>query len=191
MQEGERYTWEEQLLFAPGVGFRWLVCDEGTWLFVDPVSVAGVDLLGMPQRVIHDGQRHTLRNSSHARVDYVIGEVYWRCEVGETVAVSDFVSGRLVLSREETPGEVRWSRSAPIPWPVLAKAFGVDVSRSAGAPASSVALFRGGSTVVLFIVVFVALVIVVGALQRGGVIVPVPIGGGSTYGGSGTYYGGK
>ena len=203
VQEGERYTWEEQLLFAPGVGFRWLVCDEGAWLFVDAVSVADLDLRGMPQCAMLGGQAFLRRNSSQARVDYVVGEVYWRCEVGETVDVTDFVSGQVVLSREQTPGEVRWSRSAPIPWPVLARAFGVDVSRSAESrsaerPAKNAQLVGGGVTVIAFICLFVALIIVVGALQRGGVIVPVPIGGGSstygggsTYGGSGTFHGGK
>jgi hypothetical protein len=193
LQEGERYTWEEQLLFAPGVGFRWLVCDEGTWLFVDAVSVADLDLTGMPRRVLLGGQAHTLRNSSEARVDYVLGEVYWRCEVGEAVAVSDFVSGRVVLSREQTPGEVRWSRSVPIPWPVLAKAFGVDVSRSPPPPDDDGPTTLGQwITIVGFIGVCIVIVMVVTALQRSGIIIiPVSTGGGSTYGGSGTYYGGK
>lgn len=187
--DGERYTWEEQLLFAPGVGFRWLVCDEGTWLFVEAVNVAEVDLRGFPGEVTAGGQRYRHRNSGHARADYVLGEVYWRCEVGETVAVSDFVSGPTVLSREETPGEVRWSRSNPIPWPVLAKAFGVDVSRSRARPSS------GGAgvslkVVLLLLVAFVVFAYVMQGLRGLGIVV-FSSGGGSTYGGSGTYYGGK
>jgi hypothetical protein len=194
MQEGERYGWEEQLLFAPGVGFRWLVCDEGTWLFVDPVSVADVDLRGMPRRVLHGGHGHTLRNSSEARVDYVLGEVYWRCEVGETVSTSDFVSGRFVLSRELTPGEVRWSRSVPIPWPVLAKAFGVDVSRSSTASSDEATPLAQWVSSIAFFALCIAAVVVFNVLQSRGII-PVSTGessgGGFTYGGSGSYHGGK
>src|SRR5581483_4219138 len=82
---GEQFAWLELLLFAPGVGFRWLVRDEGAWLFVVPVNLAEIDLRSMPAVARWRGQRYALRNRSVARVDYVLGEVYWRCAVGEAV----------------------------------------------------------------------------------------------------------
>jgi hypothetical protein len=126
--EGEHYTWEEYLLFAQSVGFRWLVKDPETgWSWVTPVNIAELDLRHMPRLVLWGRRQYHVRNQSEARVEYVIGEVYWRCEVGETTRVMDFALGRHVLSRELSGHEVHWSSSTPIPWPVIAQGFGLPV----------------------------------------------------------------
>ncbi|HVW27750.1 MAG TPA: DUF4178 domain-containing protein [Polyangiaceae bacterium] len=185
---GERFTWLELLLFAPGVGFRWVVRDETAWLFVVPVNLAELDFRGMPSTVRWRGQRYALRNQNVARVEYVLGEVYWRCQVGETVYASDYVLGPTVLSREETEGEVRWSYSTPIPWPVLARAFGLPLARPGAAVASSGSA-RPQNALVVAIVVLIVLFLLLHDLfdgSGGG-----SSGGGGVFGGSGWYYGGK
>ena len=192
---GERFGWDEYLLFSEGLGYRWLVKDESSWMWVMPINLAELDLRGMPRRVGFQKRTFTERNRSLARVDYVLGEVYWKCEVGEATRASDYISGRELLSREESPGEVRWSYSAPVPWPVIAQAFGVPVEGPGGhfAPGEEVAEFVGrvggdqsmrkGLAIAafwLFLLFFMVFVF-------GGGFFPVPV-----FGGSGSYsYGGK
>jgi hypothetical protein len=133
--EGEPYGWEEYLLFSPGIGFRWLVKDPETgWSWVTPLNPAELDLSHANYRVTYRGRTYGLRNRNRARVDYVLGEVFWKCEVGETTDVSDYIAGHDVLSRESHGAvEVRWSASSPMPWPVLARAFNLPL-HGPGAP---------------------------------------------------------
>jgi hypothetical protein len=185
--EGERFAWEEMLLFAEGAGFRWLVKDETTWLFVDPVNIAELDLGGMPAVARYRGAGFRLRNRSTARVDYVLGEVYWKCEVGELVRTSDYVRGTEVLSREETPGEVRWSHSQAIPWPVLARAFDVSTGAAGGRFSTGGFGWEMNAGAILAIVIVVVVVLALASALR-----DFDSGGGApVYGGSGWYYGGK
>jgi len=163
--EGEAYRWEEYLLFSPGIGFRWLVKDPETgWSWVTPVNLAELDLRLATSRVSYQGRWYGLRNRNNARVEYVLGEVFWKCEVGETTEVSDYVHGRDVLSRESHGSrEVRWSASSPVPWPVVARAFNLPLD-GPGAPilVSSAGDSGGGQSssalwIVLVIVAFVLL----------------------------------
>jgi hypothetical protein len=186
--EGERYSWDELLLFGEHVGFRWLVRDDTGWFFVEPVNLADLDLRDMPRFVRYMGQRFSERSASVARVDYVLGEVFWKCAVGETVKVSDYVLGNQVLSREEAPGEVRWSYSAKVPWPVLSRAFGVVAEKPSGMKAPSI--MGGTNTIVLMVFLVIAFIIVASVLSGGGGGSSYG-GGGPVYGGSGYYYGGK
>jgi hypothetical protein len=128
--EGEQFFWQEYLLWSESVGFRWLMLDEGNWLFVTPISAADVQC--NEYQAAWRGRMFQLRNRNDARVEFVLGEFYWKVEVGETVAATDFVSGSDVLSREKTQDEVNWSYCTPVSFAQLAQAFGV----SAGAMAS-------------------------------------------------------
>jgi hypothetical protein len=135
--DGEAYEWEEYLLFNQQVGFRWLVKDPETgWSWVSPVNLAELDLRSASSHVAYQQRRFKIRNENQARVLYVLGEVYWKCAVGETTSVADYVSGRDVLSREGDRAEVRYSLSSPIPWPVVARGFGLPVD-GPGAPRAS------------------------------------------------------
>lgn len=126
--DGEPYSWDEYLLFSQGVGFRWLVKDPETgWSWVTPVNLAEIGFLGDASRISYQRRSFNLRNSNQARVEYVLGEVYWKCQVGETTAVRDYVAGRDVLSRESDGSEARWSLTTPMPWPVIAQAFSLPV----------------------------------------------------------------
>jgi hypothetical protein len=149
--EGERYSWEEFLLFAPQVGYRWLVDDPETgWYFASAISPSAVDLRGRPDAVGYLGRAFELRNENEARVDYVLGEVYWKCAVGETVEVTDYAMGDAVLSRELSNGEVNWTYSAQIQWPAIARAFGLSAAKKAGtSPSKSSA----GKTVVIVAII--------------------------------------
>ncbi len=127
--EGERYTWEEYLLWCAASGYHWLVKDPETgWSWATVVNLADVRQLSSASAVKFNGRHFALRNRNEVRVDYVLGEVYWKCTVGEVTRSSDYASGREVLTREEYPGEVKWSHSMPMPWPVIAQIFSLPVN---------------------------------------------------------------
>lgn len=200
--DGETYTWEEFLIFAPAAGYRWLVNDPETgWLWAQAISPADLDLRGLPDAVGYSGKAFSLRNQNTARVDYVVGEVYWKCAIGETVEVSDYAEGDRVLSRELSPGEVNWSFSTPLPWTAIAGAFGLDPKRARGGTGS-------GSRSILWKVILLLVILlvccIIGAIMSDGSnttgssssSVSTPAGvilhsSGSGYRGGGVYSGGK
>lgn len=190
--EGEPYSWDEYLLWAKAVGFRWLVKDPETgWAWIEPVNIAELDLSQMPHAVgFHDGL-FIMRNQSLAKVEYVLGEVYWKCQVGETTDVQDFQSGEEVLSREQLPGDVKWSHSVPIPWAVVAGGFAIPVDgpggRFPGSPSPGGPWGSSGCGSVIALGVVMAIIMIILVVSAG----PSRY---STYGGRGStfiYYSGK
>lgn len=136
--DGETYSWDEFLLFAPSIGYRWLVNDPETgWSWSQAISLADVDLRGLPQAVGYLGKAFHLRNENTAQVDFVLGEVYWKCAVGEVVEVRDYAEGKNVLSRELSPGEANWTYSVPTKWSYIAAAFGLPLQRPGASTAGS------------------------------------------------------
>jgi hypothetical protein len=191
--EGELYEWEEFLLWSQGIGFRWLVLDPETgWSFVTPLNLAELELGGMAEMVSFGERRFRRRNRNTARVTYVLGEVYWKCEVGETTEVSDFVDGDVVISREASSDEVHWSLSTPLTWPTVAVAFSLPLAKHAQQSAGK----SGGASPLLIIVVIALLIcgfMAVAQLGRCGGTSTYSTGGGSvgSYRGGGSYSGGK
>ena len=114
----------------------------------------------------------------------MLGEIYWKCELGEETQVTDFVCDNDVLSREAGGGEANWSYSAPMPWAVIANAFGPPVDRAGaqGIQTGSGSSSSGGcasTTVVIIIVVLILLICALGACGS-------CLGDGSSSSGSGT-----
>lgn len=101
--EGVRYPWDEYLLRRADGAYRWLVCSTGHWSFVEPVNLADVKRSGTLARLGADSFKHF--SSGEAKVDLVLGEVYWQVEVGETVKVADYVAPPRMLSFETTQEE--------------------------------------------------------------------------------------
>lgn len=173
--EGEYFTWQEYLLYGPGLGFRWLVKDESTWLWITPLSLAEIDLTGMPQRATWQGQTYGLRNRNQASVTYVLGEFYWKVKRGETVDAMDFRGpGGNILSRERSGNEVAWSLGSPVAWAQIAQSFNLPLDGGGAqltAPGGDSGVSASGETnetstvvvVVVLIVVIVLLLIVCGS----------------------------
>ncbi len=101
--EGERYPWDEYLLRGPDGSYRWLVCSRGHWSFVEPLNRAEVKTSARLASWKGASFRHF--SGGTARVDLVLGEVYWPVEVGETVKVADYVAPPRMISVESSDGE--------------------------------------------------------------------------------------
>jgi hypothetical protein len=192
--DGDHFSWDEYLLWSQPVGFRWLVKDpESGWSWVVPANLSELDISALPSQVSWGGRSFSLRNENRASVEYVLGEVYWKCQVGETTAVTDFTNGKDVLSREEGVGEVHWSYSTPIAWPALAQAFGLPPDGPGGNVGGATTNKRGGCLQAAALVALVLLVLIVCAMMDdcGDDSSSTGTGAGTYRGGSGVFYGGK
>ncbi len=104
------YEWSEYLLFNPYKGFRWLTEYNGHWNFVKTTTniPRSITIRGR-QGVNYLGTDFLHFQSASAEVSYVLGEFYWRVQVGETAQVDDFIAPPLIISRETSEAEVSWS----------------------------------------------------------------------------------
>jgi len=193
---GERYRWREYLLYAgPRVGYQWLMEEDGGWKLVTPISPGDVDQRGAV--ATFRGRQYRHKQSVLAQVEHVVGELYWKVEVGEEVRANDYQGPGGIVSVEQADTEVTSSFCEDIPWNELAQAFGLPAS-NAGFPGLASA-FGGGSsgysagsgsssstscgTIALIVIVLFILFVVVGLGGIGG-------GGGSSFGGP-SFGGGK
>jgi DNA-directed RNA polymerase subunit RPC12/RpoP len=119
------YPFEEYLLYAPGVGFRWLVCSDGHWSYVQPVAPGAVKL-GIHAH--YQGTRFRRFQVATLRVDSVLGEFYWRVEAGEQVRSNDYIAPPAMLSIEQDGNEQTWSLSSYLAPRDVERAFGTAMS---------------------------------------------------------------
>lgn len=115
------YPFYEYLLYAPAIGFRWLVQSDGHWSYVQPVATGAVEL--GPR---YHGVAFEHYQVARIRVGEVLGELYWKVEVGEEVMAEDYIAPPAMLSSETTPNEQTWSLSTYVSKQELLKALGRD-----------------------------------------------------------------
>ena len=118
--DGDWYPFDEYLLYAPEVGFRWLVSSDGHWSYVQPVAPGAVEL--MPVR--YEGVTFELFMRADLRVDQVLGEFYWLVKEGERVVGEDYIAPPAMLSCETSPTEQSWSLSTYLTVREVQLAFG-------------------------------------------------------------------
>lgn len=124
--EGKKYPWTEYLLYSPAKGFRWLVCNQGHWSFVESVT-----LTNMPSgnSVSFKGKTYKLYDRGTAYVRYVVGEFYWRVTAGEQVDTADYIAPPEMLSFERSSAangeELNVSRGTYLAIDELEAAFGL------------------------------------------------------------------
>ncbi len=119
--DGQRWPWDEWLLRRADGAYRWLVCAQNHWTFVEPLNLADVKRSG--SRVQWKGRRFKHFSGGVARVDRVVGEVYWEVEVGEEVRGDDFVDAPNMISFEESAGEKLVSLATHVERAEIERAF--------------------------------------------------------------------
>ena len=119
--DGQWWPFEEYLLYAPAVGFRWLVCSDGHWSYVQPVAIGAVTG-GTSAR--YDGVHFRHFQTAELRVNAVLGELYWRVQADERVTSDDFIAPPAMLSREVSAHEENWSLSTYMTRKSVLAAFG-------------------------------------------------------------------
>lgn len=115
------YLWDEWLLRAPNVGYRWLVLSDGHWSFVEPVQAG--EVRGQYPSLRYRGETFRHFQSASATVQSIRGEFYWKVAVGEVVEASDYVCPPSILSKEENEEEVTWSLGQYVEREVIRRAF--------------------------------------------------------------------
>ena len=130
--EGVRYFWEEYLLYHVRHGFRWLVCSDSHWSYVEPLPPGKVHISG--RSAYYNDVLFQIFQKATAVVENVQGEFYWKVTVGEEVQATDFVQPPRMLSREvselegEGEGEINWSLGTYLPVADVEKAFSLKTA---------------------------------------------------------------
>jgi hypothetical protein len=88
-------------------------------------------------RLRYKGKSFRICQDAPAQVEYVMGEFYWKVEVGENCTGNDYVKPPEMLSRELTvnrregskfeTGEVNWSLGTYVPRKEIEKKFNVKL----------------------------------------------------------------
>jgi len=121
---GERFRWSEYLLHTDA-GYRWLMEDQGHWMWLRPLSGGEVQGGYGPLATV-GGRRHVLWNAVEGHVSYVVGEFYWRVERGESARLRDFIEPPYVVSQEASGQEINWTAGEYIEGKEVFEAFGVE-----------------------------------------------------------------
>jgi hypothetical protein len=131
--EGERYRWREYLLYGgPKAGYLWLMEEDGAFSLVRNVSAGDVMVSGTKASL--RGTPYEFKQSVYATVEHVVGEFYWKVEVGEGAQATEYEGPGGKLSVEETGSEVTHSFCEPVPESEVRQAFGL--AKPPGADAS-------------------------------------------------------
>jgi len=120
--DGERFSWMEYLLHC-AEGYRWLVEDSGHYTFVKPIEPGSVTMGGLTAS--HGGKSYKLFSQVQGEVEYVLGEFYWKVNVGDAAALADYIAPPRILSTERTENELSMSEGRYVTGKELAAAFGV------------------------------------------------------------------
>ena len=121
------YRWQEYLLFNPYVGFRWLVYDSGHWNFGEMIKDTSKIIIR--EVLLYESRFYRKFQESKPKVEWVIGEFYWRVAVGDEVKSSDYIAPPLMLSLEKAEGEFTWTLLEYLEPEKIEAAFGISVSQ--------------------------------------------------------------
>lgn len=120
--DGDLYTFREYLLHSER-GYSFLLEENHHWLHVSPVSSGDVQERGASATFQQQSYRAFSRNQP--RVDFVIGEFYWKVARGDQSETIDYIAPPRLLSVERTESEVSWSEGEYLEPAELVRAFGL------------------------------------------------------------------
>lgn len=126
------YFWTEYLLYNKEKSYRWLVHSDDHWSFVTPLRPGEVvDSAdgSVAKNVFYEGASYKLFQDATARVTFVLGEFYWKVEVGESVDTVDYIKPPFGISKEMTTTgarEVSYSHARYMDRKEVQEAFGIE-----------------------------------------------------------------
>ncbi|MCC7382150.1 MAG: DUF4178 domain-containing protein [Deltaproteobacteria bacterium] len=173
--EGVTYAWEEYLLRSERLGWRWLVCAENHWSWVDPVNTG--DLKPRGKRVSYRDETFKHFQSSTPRVTRILGELYWKVTLGEQVSAADYVAPPRMLSKEANAEEEIWSLGTYLTPEQVQQIFGLKarLPKPRGVAPHQPNPYREagrriGGLAVVFTAILFALAVLIGARSAGRVV---------------------
>lgn len=160
----EHFGWEEYLLYNAKRGFIFLVDSTEGWSVVQPCTGAPA-LSSNQQSASYLGSTYTLKESYNAETSYVAGEFYWQVSRGQKTWNRDFVSGKNLLSMEQSANEVTWSSGSRIDADTVAKIFKLEdkkaaLQRSDTGPFSAAKSVGIGTVIVILVILLVFLFLI-------------------------------
>ena len=167
------YFWTEYLLYNAQKGYRWLVQSDAHWSFVTPLrpgEVLDANPTGVAKNVSYEGQSYRLFQNATARVNYVLGEFYWKVAVGEQVDTADYVKPPFGISKELTRSgaqEIAYSHARYAEPSEIEEAFGVK-GLNRPTTVGPMQPFRGaklGGTWALMLALLIVVAIVLGVTR--------------------------
>lgn len=175
--EGERYRWREYLIYAgPRVGYLWLMEEDGVWWLVTPIPPGEVAVSG--GSALYKTNYYNWKQSVKAETEYVVGEFYWKVEIGETVQATEYEGSGGKVSVEQNAKEVNYSFCERLTPNEIATAFGVKApSGGSGAGGDG----SGCGTIIVIAIIILIVIIILSDCDG--------CGGGSS-GGGGVFIGG-
>ncbi|MBK8258148.1 MAG: DUF4178 domain-containing protein [Polyangiaceae bacterium] len=189
--DGERYRWREYLIYAgPRVGYLWLMEEDGSWKYITPIAPGDVQQLGGSVRF--RGRTYHQKQANFAEVEQVVGELYWRVEVGEQVRAVEYSGPGGIVSVETAPTEVTVSFCEPMSWGEISKSFALPQNAgpprmpSFGGSGSDAPQGASCGTIIFVVIILVVLVIALGFCgvgSGGGGSIGGPSFGGPSFGG--------
>lgn len=118
--EDEEFFWREYLLFNPYLGYRFLTESDGHWNFMHTTKIVP-SVSAQHRRWMGTLYKNYYRGS--AKVQFVLGEFYWRIKVGDVVNVQDFIAPPDIISAEIDDSEIVWTAGKYIPPDDIQKSF--------------------------------------------------------------------
>jgi hypothetical protein len=100
--DNENFYWSEYLLYQPRLGFRWLIHSDTHWSIGEPLSPGAVNV--QSNKLVWKGRTFKMFQQATATVRQVLGEFYWKVEVGERVYGRDFVDPPDMIAVETSKG---------------------------------------------------------------------------------------
>jgi hypothetical protein len=120
-----KYTWREYLLFNPWYGFAWLVEENGHWNLVR--TTMRLPSLNTPEtEASWNGEAYKIFQRGQAKVQFVLGEFYWRVKTGDVTSTADYIAPPNILSREQDGNEFTWSQGSYVQPPEVKQAFNLE-----------------------------------------------------------------